>query len=80
MIIFSNTIINIYSQLLDDFDTQRNADTVTSSDTAYKEKEKDKHKHKDEDGSKGKGGNRTKDEEIMQRLTAFASFLITGAR
>ena len=78
------------SQLVDDFYSERNAGTVTSSDSKNstdttdedkdKEKDKDKDEEKDKDGSKGNGGYRTKDEEIMQRLTAFASFLITGAR
>jgi hypothetical protein len=61
-------------QLLDQFDSEGNADTVITSDgknSAGADKVEN-------DG--GKGGFRTKDEEILLRLTAYASCLISGAR
>ena len=61
-------------KLLDKFDSEGNADTVIKSDgknSAGTDKV-------DKDG--GKGGVRTKDEEILLRLTAYASCLISGAR
>jgi hypothetical protein len=61
-------------QLLDQFDSEGNADTVITSDgknSAPADKV-------EKDG--GKGGFRTKDEEMLFRLTAYASCLISGAR
>jgi hypothetical protein len=61
-------------QLLDQFDSEGNADTVITSDgknSAAADKV-------DRDG--GKGGFRSKDEEMLFRLTAYASCLISGAR
>lgn len=61
-------------QLLDQFDSEGNADTVITSDG----KNSAPANKIEKDG--GKGGFRTKDEEMMFRLTAYASCLISGAR
>ena len=60
------------AQLLDQFDKEKDSDTILTSDGKNGTDKADK------DGSKE--GQRTKDEEILLRLTAFASCLISGAR